>query len=201
MRLLLASLIALACALPATAQTPTAPPTAHISAEAIAAALGAGHQYAVQLTSGFGCSSFRVYADSPFTRIARWADEQKAKMLPATAADVPPELTTATLMILVDPCPPSRIEVLPSAEHVALTPTGSRDAATAIQPLMMTPLPRAWGNALGGKVEAQGMVAHFDLTALPSGDVDVVIVSSGLAHPKAVRLKAGHRQELHLDAR
>jgi len=127
-------------------------------------------------------SGFLVYAQGPFGRVATAAARAARNYQPFTADSVRPELTAPVLTVLAYPdvlnSPGVKNKVSVSPERIVLQAVreGSPDTVT-VQPLSIDTVPADYANLFGAHIARSGMIATFDLRAVPPLPFDIVVVN------------------------
>lgn len=105
---------------------------------------------------------------TPYLRVVLASAAAKANYKPFTAADVTAEMIAPVLEVYIptDHGSPRRGYGLFSPTNVVIMPKDSQDAATAIQPVITTPVAERFQNLYGASVDTQAVLARFPLSAL-----------------------------------
>jgi hypothetical protein len=117
---------------------------------------------------------------TPFVRVAMLARKAAESYKPFTTADVPADMKEQLVYVLVRPFEKrsTGLDRFVDAQHVVILPTGSRDAAQAIQPVWVRADTTVLQNAFGAKIETRGIVAAFPPDAIQP-DRDLVFIYAG----------------------
>jgi hypothetical protein len=126
-------------------------------------------------------TEFSVCIQGPEQRIGLAATLAKRARRRFRPADASADLKARTWTIIVRPNQPALVNGrsvrTPLAEDLVLQPRGQ--AELSIRPVNAARIPVAWDNAVGVTLKGQGLTATFDASALPEGDLDVVIIAEG----------------------
>ena len=123
-------------------------------------------------------TGFLIYAQGPFGRVATAAARAARNYEPYTADSVRPELTAPVLTVLAYPEVLEKSRVSASPERIVLQAVreDSPDTVT-VQPLKIDTVPADYANLFGAHIERSGMIATFDLRAVPPLPFDIVVVN------------------------
>jgi len=131
------------------------------------------------LTTTFA-SSYFIYAQGPFGRVATAAAKNARNYQPFTADSVRPYLAAPALTVMAYPDfldPIEKKEVSVSPERIvlqAVTPSG--DTVT-VQPVRMDTVASDYANLFGAKITRSGLIATFDLREAPPPPFDIIVVN------------------------
>jgi hypothetical protein len=127
---------------------------------------------------------YGVWAQGPFSRIAAASAEATRKYVPFGPSDVSPQMRAPTLEVGVQqallqwPDGTLKSEVV-TVDHVIIRGVDDNgDLGPPVQPTHIEPLPATWSNMMGGKIETKGVLATFDLLALPAGELKIVVITA-----------------------
>lgn len=129
--------------------------------------------------SGSMTGWYNIHIGGPLSHISTAAERAAASYLPYTLADVT-EDDRAPLLYVVASCKPpewnrySGMHVNPDAKHVVVQ---AKKNSQAIQPAHVEPIPMEWKNAVGGVFTCSGLSATFQLSDLPQGQFEIVVVN------------------------
>jgi len=122
---------------------------------------------------------FDVCIQGPEQRIALTAALAKQAHRRFRLEDVSADLRADTWTLVVRPNQPALVDGrsvrTPLAKDLALQVQGHPELS--VQPISARRVPIAWDNAIGVTLKGQGLAATFDVSTLPAGDVDVVIIA------------------------
>jgi len=123
-------------------------------------------------------SGFQVYAQGPFGRVATAAARAARNYQPFTVDSVRPDLIAPVLTVLAYPDVLEKNKVSVSPERILLQVVreGSPDTVT-VQPLSIDTVPADYANLFGAHIARSGMIATFDLRAVPPLPFDIVVVN------------------------
>lgn len=154
-------------------------------------------RYAEAVGSDFN-QGYSVVVNGPLIRIANRTAEAKQKYLPFTKTDVTDEMKLNTFTVIVSPDRPvlsnGRWRRAAPATHFVIKtrPVDKKVVPEVIQPLRVDLVPAEWSNALGMKIDSQGLVAVFDAASVPTGiDLDFVVITD--QGERDCTLKSGDR--------
>jgi len=138
---------------------------------------------------------YGVWAQGPFSRVAAASAEATRKYVAFGPADVSAQMRAQTLEVGVQqaliqwPDGSLKSEVV-TVDHVIIRGVDENgDPGPPVQPTHVEPLPATWSNMMGGKVETKGVLATFDLLALPPGELQIVVITA----PRECKAKVGER--------
>jgi len=133
-------------------------------------------------------SSYVIYAQGPFGRVATAAAKHARNYQPFTSDSVRADMAAPVLTVLAYPDfldLPENKQVSVSPERIVLqsvTPSG--DTVT-VQPMGMDTVASDYGNLFGAKITRSGLIATFDLRVAPPPPFDIIVVNPA----KEARLK------------
>lgn len=159
-----------------------------LSAKSVESAEGSSGTF---MALGMG---FHVTVSGPLNRVASAAAANARKYLPFTRDSVTEGMLRPTAVVTVHPKTPEiisgRMQVTPPATHVVLQ-ARQPEGAPVVQPTEMVPVPAAWNNPMGAQYESAGALVVFPLEAIPTGEFDVVIVTSAKEYRARIRPQRG----------
>lgn len=131
------------------------------------------------MASSDALRTYTVIAQGPFGRIVDASAEATRKYLTFGSGDVSAEMRAPTLTVGVEQNVEKMTTIVAPVEHVVIRGVNEQgDPGPAVQPTHVEPLPASYQNLMGAKVETKGVLATFDLQALPPGDLQIVVILS-----------------------
>ena len=127
---------------------------------------------------GFAASiaEINMVVAGPVGRAFMAARDAKKKLMPFAPENLSPEILAPTITVQAR-WERKKMTDNPSVEHIVILPDGKKDQA--IQPATI----EAWDydakNLVGAVVTRLGKSATFDLSKLPAGDIDILVISKG----------------------
>ena len=125
-------------------------------------------------------SSYVIYAQGPFGRVATAAAKNARNYQPFTVDSVRADMTAPMLTVIAYPdfLDGENKEVSVSPERVVLQAVTQSGDTVTIQPIRMDTIASDYGNLFGAKITRSGLIARFDLRAGPLPPFDIVVVNS-----------------------
>jgi hypothetical protein len=130
------------------------------------------------LSSGNAMRMYTVLAQGPVGRIADASAEAARKYLTFDLPDATPEMRALTLTVGVQQDLQDMSNIVVPVEHVIIRSVTGGQTGPAVQPTHIEPLSASFQNLMGAKIETQGVLATFDLRALPPGDLQIVVITT-----------------------
>jgi hypothetical protein len=168
--------------------------SAQVTDEAIERAIAAGRHQRILGAVEVGSTAtrqFSVRLAGAVARIGMAASEAALEGEPFGPEQVTPEMLAPTLRIVAYPNDPEfrvgRNVSTPPAQRIVLEATGRGRSRTAVEPVRTETFPIRWSSAIGARIDGQGVIADFDRSALPDGEFDVVVHTTGGAQRYRVR--------------
>jgi len=124
-------------------------------------------------------SSYVIYAQGPFGRLATAAAKNARNYQPFTVDSVRADMTAPMLTVIAYPdfLDGENKEVSVSPERVVLQAVTESGDTITTQPILMDTIASDYANLFGAKITRSGLIARFDLRAGPLPPFDIVVVN------------------------
>jgi hypothetical protein len=120
---------------------------------------------------------------TPYSRVVAAAQSAKRKYQPFTEADVTPELIAAGELHIHGFAKDAIRAGVANVETIVITPKGSKDKSTAIQPTKTIETTAEYKNLMGASFEGRSMTAVFPLDVLNEDNEVHIVYDSPLGKP------------------
>jgi len=124
-------------------------------------------------------SSYVIYAQGPFGRVATAAAKNARNYQPFTVDSVRADMTAPMLTVIAYPdfLDGENKELSVSPERVVLQAVTESGDTITTQPIRMDTIASDYANLFGAKITRSGLIARFDLRAGPLPPFDIVVVN------------------------
>jgi hypothetical protein len=126
--------------------------------------------------------NFEIQVIPPLGQAYLAASDAKEKYKPFTRADVTEEMLAAVIEVRARNTD-SDMKRNVNIEHIVILPRGKKDGA--LQPANIEPWDFEAKNLAGASFTRKGKVAAFNISDLPAGELDIVIISDTYGEERA----------------